>query len=84
VARLRNITLKQDNLENAKLNNADVRAWFPDGSFLVFRLDGVDKDTLTGYSQNFGTTRFRISAISRIEFNIHDRKLQEKRGATAW
>jgi hypothetical protein len=84
VARLRDINLKKDALETCIRRKGDVRAWFPDGTSLVFRLDGVGDGVLTGSSQNFGTADFKISAINRIEFNIHDPTLEDKRNPEAW
>ncbi|NJM36834.1 MAG: hypothetical protein HC845_02585 [Akkermansiaceae bacterium] len=76
---LRNISLKPAELERCKRENGDVRAWFSDGSSLVFRLEGATANTITGYSQNFGTTEFKISALNRIEFNIHEPSFEEIR-----
>lgn len=71
LARLKNISLSSDSMEEAKLYNADVRATLADGSRMVFRLDGVEEDTLIGFSQNFGSARFRKEAIRRVEFNLY-------------
>lgn len=84
VARLRGINLKKDNPETSMRLKGDVRAWFPDGSSLVFRLDAVNGESLTGYSQNFGTATIKLGACSRIEFNIHDPELEDKRGNGDW
>jgi hypothetical protein len=79
VETLRSVALKPVDLERCKRENGDVRAWFPDGSSLVFRLEAVTADSLTGFSQNFGTTNFKIAAFNRIEFNIYDPDLEEIR-----
>jgi hypothetical protein len=84
VARLRSVALKKVDLEKAKLRNGDIRAWFADGSSLVFRLDEVGEDTLTGYTQNFGTATFKLSAFNRIEFNIHDPGFENQRALDDW
>jgi hypothetical protein len=84
VESLRSVALKPVDLERCKRENGDVRAWFPDGSSMVFRLQGVTDDSLIGYSQNFGTAHFKISAFNRIEFNIYDPELQEIRLANGW
>ncbi len=76
---LRSLSLKPVELERCIRKNGDVRAWFPDGSSIVFRLDEVKDGTITGYSQNFGTASFKLSAFNRIEFNIHDYNLDEIR-----
>jgi hypothetical protein len=82
VGAFRWIALKPVDLERCKREGADVKAWFPDGSSVVFRFDGVNDKTLTGYSQNFGTAPFRISAFSRIEFNIYEPKFEMIRGTS--
>lgn len=84
VARLRTVALKKVDLERCKRRNGDIRAWFADGTSIVFRLDGVGDGTLTGASQNFGTATFKIAAFNRIEFNIHDPELEDKRQAGDW
>lgn len=81
VEALRSVALKPVDLERCKRENGDVRAWFPDGSSLVFRLEAVTGDSLTGFSQNFGTVDFKIAAFNRIEFNIYDPDLEEIRVA---
>ena len=81
---LRSIALKPVDRDESKRENGDVRGWFPDGSSVVFRLDGVSGGTLTGYSQNFGTAQFKIAAFSRIEFNIYDPELEDIRMAKGW
>lgn len=84
VARLRSVTLKPVELEEAILRNGDVKAWFPDGSYLVFRLDAVSGDLITGSSQNFGSATFKMAAFSRIEFNLYDPELEQMRAGGAW
>jgi hypothetical protein len=84
VARLRNIALSKVDPERCKRRNGDIRAWFPDGSSVVFRLDAVGDGTLTGYSQNFGTATFKTAAFNRIEFNIYDPEMEEKRLPEDW
>ena len=81
---LRSISLKAANLERCKRENGDVRGWLADGSSVVFRLDDVKDGDLMGYSQNFGHANFKLSAFSRIEFNIYDPKFEEVRIANGW
>jgi hypothetical protein len=84
VENLRSLALKPADLERCKRENGDVRAWFPDGSSVVFRLERVSPGTLTGYSQNFGTADFKLKAFNRIEFNIYDPELEDIRRKEAW
>lgn len=72
VARLKNVVLKEADMETPKRYKGDVRATLADGSRLVFRLDRVNGDTLVGFSQNFGEAEFSKDAFKRIEFNIYD------------
>ena len=82
---LRELTLKPVDAERCKRENGDVRAWFADGSSVVFRLDAVEEGSLTGFSQNFGTARFKTSAFNRIEFNIYDPEMEDVRlSAGGW
>ncbi len=84
VERLRNIALKPVEPEEPKRMNGDVRAWFTDGSALVFRLDEVKADTLVGFSQTFGTSEFKTSAFNRLEFNIYSLEMEEIRTEDSW
>jgi hypothetical protein len=71
-------------MEEAKLENGDVRATLADGSRLVFRLDGVDENAIIGFSQNFGTARFRKDAFKRIEFNLYPKNGEVIRQGEDW
>jgi hypothetical protein len=84
INRFSSLNLKNLGSETAKRLVGDIRAVFADGSSLVFRLDSVDGDTVTGTSQHFGTTQFKLSTISRIEFDIHNRNYQEMRSRINW
>ena len=84
VSRLRTISLPDSAKEEAIARNGDVRAWFADGSHIVFDFIGSDESTITGRSQNFGTATFRRDAFQKIEFNIYDFELDELRKDTAW
>ena len=84
VGRLKNLSLSKDSMEEAKLENGDVRATLADGSCLVFRLDAVEKDAIIGYSQNFGTARFSMNAFKRIEFNLYPRYGEAIRPIVEW
>lgn len=84
VSRLKTIALKPVEREEAMLKNGDVRAWFPDGSRVVFRLDSSTAEGLRGFSQNFGEATFKPEAFNRIEFNLYDPKFQSLRGEKMW
>ncbi|KAB2641585.1 MAG: hypothetical protein DVB25_01415 [Verrucomicrobia bacterium] len=79
VARVRNIVLKPAALEEPIRRNGDVRAWFGDGSSLVFCLDTLSPEAITGHSQLFGTATFKLAAFNRLEFNIYDPKIADLR-----
>lgn len=84
VSRLRSLALKSLDTERCKRYRGDVRAWFPDGGSVVFRLDDSTPGTFTGYSQNFGTVTFQSSAFSRVEFNIYSLDYQQRSAAGGW
>ena len=71
-------------MEEAKLENGDIRATLTDGSRLVFRLDGVEENSIIGFSQNFGTARFRKDAFKRIEFNLYPKNGEAIRPSEDW
>ncbi len=84
VSRLRTVALKPVEAERSKRRNGDIRAWFHDGSSIVFNLESSDDETLTGSSQNFGTATFRTAAFNRIEFNIYSPEFEDLRRADEW
>lgn len=91
VSRMRSVVLHTeadkkdlDRYEKPKLMTGDVRAWFPEGGHVVFRLDSIENGILKGYSQTFGEASFRIDAFQRIEFNIHDWDLEPLRPKGIW
>lgn len=84
VARLKNLSLSTESMEEAKLENGDVRATLADGSRIVFRLDGVEEDAIIGFSQNFGSARFRKDAFKRIEFNLYPKTGEPIRQGADW
>lgn len=79
VARVRNIILKPAPLEEPIRRNGDVRAWFGDGSSIVFCFDAMSRDVITGHSQTFGSASFKLAAFNRIEFNIYDPQIADLR-----
>lgn len=84
VSRLRTVLLKPIEPESSKRYNGDIRAWFPDGGSIVFRLESSGDGTLTGTSQNFGTATFQTAAFSRIEFNIYSPDYEDMRRTEDW
>lgn len=68
--------------QRPKLMNGDVRAWFPEGGCVVFRLDGIEGEHFVGFNQAFGTARFRREAFGRVEFNIYKDELEPLRSAS--
>ena len=83
VSRLRTLVLKPVPLERCIRREGDVRAHFSNGSSMTFRLISATRDSLTGDSQNFGSTSFRLESIRRIEFNIYP-KPRESRPKPDW
>ena len=81
VEALRSVVLAPVQLERCKRQSGDVRASFADGSSLVFRLDSVGGGAFGGSSQNFGTARFTLGACQRLEFNLYDPALEERRSS---
>ena len=79
VERFRTIVLKKADPAKCPPADGDIRAWFPDGSYMVFRLIGAANGSLTGSSPNFGTATFQLAAFNFIEFNIHDPAFKDQR-----
>ncbi|MFM2171203.1 MAG: hypothetical protein RI957_1432 [Verrucomicrobiota bacterium] len=78
VSRIRKLALAPSEYDERLLQNGDVRAWFADGNYVTFRLDGIaDGGKITGTSQHFGTAQFDPSAFTRIEFNIYPSPMKD-------
>ena len=92
VSRLRTFTLHtKENRKNPDLYQipkryiGDVRAWFPDGTCVTFRLGSAAEGRFKGYAQPFGEVDFDATAFNRIEFNLYDPDLETVRAnREAW
>lgn len=92
VSRLRTFALHtKEQRENPEIyqmpirRNGDVRAWFPDGSCVTFRLLDAGGGKLAGDSQTFGNASFDQKAFARIEFNLYEPEHDELRNrGDAW
>lgn len=72
ISRIKKLALTPAEYDERILQNGDVRAWFPNGNSIVFRLIGTDPDgRLLGESQHFGTARFNPQAFTKIDFNLY-------------
>lgn len=72
VSRIKRLALVPGEYDERLLQNGDIRAWFPDGNYITFRLESIAEDgKLTGFSQHFGTATFDPAAFTRIEFNLY-------------
>lgn len=84
LVKLRNLPLLDRSLERCKRMAGDIRGWFHDGTSVVFRLEDVKHDSLSGSSQNFGKATFQLSSFQRIEFNIYEPDLEAIRRDKPW
>ncbi len=84
VDRMRTVNLATGEYEEPIRKKGDVRAWLKEGGRLTFRLDSFTKDTIKGFSQSFGEAQFKLTAFSRLEFNIYNEELESMRGANNW
>jgi hypothetical protein len=72
VSRIKKLALTPPEYDERLLQNGDVRAWFPDGNSITFRLIGTDPEgRLIGESQHFGTAHFSPKAFTRLDFNLY-------------
>lgn len=81
---LKSISLPKADLERSKREKGDIRAWFPNGNSIVFRLESVGDGTISGSSQNFGNATFKTEAFNRVEFNIYNPEMDSLRMAAGW
>jgi hypothetical protein len=72
VSRIKKLALTPPEYDERLLQNGDVRAWFPDGNSITFRLLGTSADgELIGESQHFGKAHFSPKAFTRLDFNLY-------------
>ncbi|MEM6911611.1 MAG: hypothetical protein AAF555_08495 [Verrucomicrobiota bacterium] len=71
--RLRGAAIRNREMDQAKRELGDVRAWFRDGGRATFVLRSYDPLTnrMVGYSQNFGEVELQLDAFREIEFNLY-------------
>lgn len=86
VDRIRTLAFKKPsgNAPRPKKMRGDVRAWFPEGGRITFRLDDLKEGKITGYSQQFGTAEFDLTAFERIEMNIDNLEFEQQRPKIGW
>ena len=68
-----------DSGEHPRKYKGDIRAWFHSGGFVTLRLSSLSGQKITGYSQALGDVSFDLSAFSRIDFHIDNRKANHTR-----
>jgi len=79
VSRAESFSLSNAGSEEPILKNGDIRAWFPGGGRVTFRLDAFADGMLRGFSQTFGDVSFKIDAFNRIEFNLYNPEFEGMR-----
>jgi hypothetical protein len=86
IARMRVLAMPKPpgNPPTPKKMPGDVRAWFPEGGRITFRMDDLKDGKFTGFSQQFGTAEFDISAFERIEMNLGNLELEPQRPKLGW
>lgn len=84
VGRMRTVNLATGEYEEPIRKKGDVRGWLREGGRLTFRLDSFNQDTIEGFSQTFGDAEFKLSAFSRLEFNIYKEEYDSMRGSNNW
>jgi len=84
VERMRTVNLSGGEYEEPKFMRGDIHAWLREGGRITFQLKSFTDNSLTGYSQTFGETKFDLKAFSRLEFNIHNEDLAPLRNASDW
>lgn len=72
VSRIKKLALTPPEYDERLLQNGDVRAWFPNGNSITFRLLGTDSEgRIIGESQHFGKALFAPKAFTRLDFNLY-------------
>jgi hypothetical protein len=70
INKIRSISLG-DKREEPKKYKGDIRAWFKNGGYVTLRLSSLSAERINGYSQATGDVSMKLSAFSRIDFNIY-------------
>jgi hypothetical protein len=65
------IAMATAGMERARRNKDDVRAVFFGKGAVTIRLVRMDKNTLTGSTENFGEVNMPLEAFSALQFNIY-------------
>ncbi|MBI2926952.1 MAG: hypothetical protein HYY24_14755 [Verrucomicrobia bacterium] len=71
LSRVKQIELAGVKSTRPKAGPGDVRAFFPSGASVTFRLEKWDGQTVSGTSPSLGRVSFQTSAFARLQFNVH-------------
>jgi hypothetical protein len=71
LARVVEIVTATENATRARKNKDDVLMTFADRGLLTLQLERIEKDQVTGQSENFGKIALPLGALRRLDFNIY-------------
>lgn len=74
VARAACMEFSQEKSERARRNKDDIKATFADKGLISMQITSLNKEKVTGTSENFGNMSIPLGALRRIEFNIYREK----------
>jgi hypothetical protein len=72
--RVSEIRMASSGLERARRNKNDIRATFPEKGALTIQLIRIEKNMLTGSSENFGQVGMPLEAFKALDLNIYREK----------
>ena len=76
-SRISMILLASDKRQIARKQAEDIAAMLRGGGRVTFALGSIKNGIATGSSENFGETKFNLSAFTSMEFNIYNTLLRE-------
>jgi len=74
VARAACMEFSQDKSERARRNKDDIKAFFTDKGIITIQITSLNKDKVSGTSENFGNISLPLGALRRIDLNIYREK----------
>ncbi len=72
--RILRVQLGSDSTDQARRMAGDVRAAFRSGGQLTLQMRSLDKEGLSGFSENSGDARLALKSLREIEFNLYAEK----------
>ncbi|MFC1582881.1 hypothetical protein ACFL4W_05015 [Planctomycetota bacterium] len=78
MTRVRFIEFSKEAQERCRRNNEDIEAFFADGGRITLKLTSLKEGQISGATENFGESGFKLEAFEKLRLNIYDERTEEE------